>query len=189
MRIEKTALDGPLIIHPAVYDDDRGFFFESYNRDRFKDLGIDLTFVQDNHARSVAGTLRGLHFQRGRGQDKLVRCVRGRIWDVAVDIRPSSPTLGKWVGIELSEENKTMFLVPVGFAHGYVVLSDTAECLYKCTNVYIGNLEDGFRWDDPEIGVKWPLETPILSRRDKESPSFAEYLAKARSNPADYRDI
>ncbi len=184
MKIEKTPLEGPLVIHPDVFNDERGFFFESFNREKFRGLGIDLDWVQDNHARSSRGTLRGLHFQRGRGQDKLVRCTLGAIWDVAVDIRPGSPTLGKWTAVELTAENKKMFFVPVGFAHGYAVLSDAAECLYKCTNVYIPELEDGFRWNDPDVGAAWPVENPILSKRDRESQSFRECIARIERDAA-----
>lgn len=180
MQIEKTPLDGLLIVHPKVFNDNRGFFFESYNAEEFKKLGIDVPWVQDNHARSVRDTVRGLHFQRGRGQDKLIRCIRGSVWDVAVDIRPDSPTLGQWFGLELTEENKTMLFVPVGFAHGYAVLSDEAEVVYKCSNVYDAKLESGFRWNDPQVGVRWPVEEPILSQRDLTSPSFAECIASLR---------
>lgn len=180
MQVETTPLEGLRIIHPRVFDDNRGFFFESYNAERFREAGIDIDWVQDNHARSVRDTVRGLHFQRGRGQDKLVRCVRGRVWDVAVDIRPDSPTLGQWYGLELTEENKTMFFVPVGFAHGYAVLSDEAEVIYKCSNLYDAKLESGFRWNDPDVGVRWPVEEPILSQRDLTSPSFAECIASLR---------
>lgn len=176
MQIDKTPIAGLLVIHPKVFNDNRGFFMETYNEARFREHGIDLVWVQDNHARSVRNTVRGLHFQRGRGQDKLIRCIRGSIWDVAVDIRPDSPTLGQWYGLELSEENKTMFFVPVGFAHGYAVLSEEAEVVYKCSNLYDAKLETGFRWDDPQVGVQWPVSEPILSPRDLTSQSFQEYL-------------
>ena len=181
MKVEKGPLEGLLIIEPEVFEDSRGFFFESFNADRFKEHGIDLEWTQDNHVRSCRNTVRGLHFQRGRGQDKLIRCVRGRVWDVAVDIRPDSPTLGQWFGIELTEENMKMFLAPVGFAHGYAVLSDVAECLYKCSKVYDGKLEDGFRWNDPDVGVQWPVTDPILSERDLSSPSFKECMKSLAS--------
>jgi dTDP-4-dehydrorhamnose 3,5-epimerase len=180
MKVEKGPLDGLLIITPKVFEDDRGFFFESFNADRFREAaGIVLVWRQDNHVRSVRNTVRGLHFQRPPGQAKLIRCIRGRIWDAVVDIRPGSPTLGRWFGVELSEENRKMLFVPIGFAHGYAVLSETAECLYKCSNVYKAELEDGFRWDDPEVGVPWPVKEPILSERDQTAKSFKEYLESA----------
>ncbi len=182
MRVERTPLEGLLILHPEVFSDARGFFFESYNEEKFRRAGVPTLWAQDNHARSVRGTLRGLHFQRGPGQAKLVRCARGRLWDVAVDIRPDSPTLGCWHAVELSEDNKTMFFIPVGFAHGYAVLSDVAETLYKCSNIYVAELEDGLRWDDPDLAIPWPVEQPIISERDRAAPSFREYLAGRRAS-------
>ncbi len=181
MKVEKGPLEGLLIIEPEVFEDSRGFFFESFNADRFREHGVDLDWTQDNHVRSCKNTVRGLHFQRGGGQDKLIRCVRGRVWDVAVDIRPDSPTLGQWFGIELTEQNMKMFLAPAGFAHGYAVLSGVAECLYKCSKVYDGELEDGFRWNDPEVGVEWPVTDPVLSERDLSSPSFKECMKSLAS--------
>ena len=178
MQVEKGPLEGLLIVTPQVFADDRGFFFESFNAERFAAHGIEVPFVQDNHVRSVQGTLRGLHFQRGVGQAKLVRCTAGRIWDVAVDIRPDSPTFERWFGIELTGESKQMFFVPVGFAHGYAVLSEWAEVLYKCSNVYVPELEYGFRWNDAAVGVDWKLESPpLLSKRDVESPSFEDCMS------------
>jgi dTDP-4-dehydrorhamnose 3,5-epimerase len=177
MQIEKTPLEGVLILHPRVFPDSRGFFFESYNEQCFRDLGLCRTWVQDNHSRSVKNTVRGLHFQIGRGQDKLIRCIRGVIWDVVVDIRPDSPTLGQWFGCDLSEENKLMLYIPVGFAHGYAVLSDEADVVYKCSNLYDPKLESGFRWNDPQVGVAWPVNDPILSPRDRTSQSFQQVLA------------
>lgn len=176
MQIETTPLSGLLIIHPKIFLDSRGFFFESYNEDRFRELGLNMIWVQDNHARSVCDTVRGLHFQAGRGQDKLVRCIRGRIWDVAVDIRLDSPTLGQWYAQELTEDNKLMLYIPVGFAHGYAVLSEEADVFYKCSRVYDPKLETGFRWDDPQVGVPWPVEHPILSQRDQTSQSYQECI-------------
>lgn len=181
MQVERTPIEGLLIIIPTIYEDHRGFFFESYNEVRFREIGIDLNWAQDNHAKSTRNTVRGLHFQRGKGQAKLVRCVRGCVWDVAVDIRPDSPTLGEWHGIELSEGNKKMFLIPVGFAHGYAVLSDEAETLYKCSNVYDPQLEDGILWNDPDIGVKWPVTSPVLSERDQRAQTLKQYLDSLRS--------
>jgi len=175
MRIEATPLDGLVLIHTKVWPDDRGWFYESYNIDRFKALGIDTTFVQDNHSKSVKNTLRGLHFQTSPGQAKLVRCTQGRIWDVAVDIRPQSSTFGKWHAVELDDQSKAMFLIPVGFAHGFCVLSETAEVQYKCSSVYNGATEAGIAWDDPEFAVAWPVPEPLLSARDLGNQSFATY--------------
>ncbi|OPZ09399.1 MAG: dTDP-4-dehydrorhamnose 3,5-epimerase [candidate division BRC1 bacterium ADurb.BinA292] len=178
MQLERTPIDGLLILRPKVFQDHRGFFLESYNERRFRELGIELPWVQDNHARSVKNTVRGLHFQRGAGQDKLLRCVRGRVWDVAVDLRPGSRTFGEWFGMELSEDNFAMLLIPAGFAHGYAVLSDVGEVIYKCSRVYDPALEDGVRWDDPRIGVQWPVAEPILSERDRTAQTLDEYLAR-----------
>lgn len=176
MNFETTPLEGLIIIHPKVFTDARGFFFESFNQEKFSEAGIDLTWLQDNHAQSVMNSIRALHFQRGEGQAKIVRCTRGVIWDVAVDIRPDSPTLGKWHAVELSAENKKMFYIPSGFAHGYAVLSDVAESLYKCNRLYDPELEDGIAWDDPDLAIDWPVEHPLLSERDRRNRSFREYL-------------
>ena len=181
MKVEKTPLDGLLLIHPVVHGDRRGFLYESYNERDFRQAGIKISWVQDNHVRSVKNTLRGLHFQSGRGQDKLVRCTQGRVWDVAVDIRPASATLGRWFGAELTSENKLMFLIPRGFAHGYCVLSDEAEVQYKCSTLYDADLEAGFRWNDPKVAVQWPAPDPILSQRDLESQSFEDCMARLRA--------
>lgn len=178
MELEKTPLEGLTVVRPRVFRDERGFFFESYNAVKFKELGLPAEWAQDNHALSSKDTLRGLHFQKGRGQAKLVRCVRGAIWDVAVDIRPDSPTFGKWHGLELSAENQLMLFIPGGFAHGYLVLSDAAECLYKCDTVYNPQLETEVKWNDPDIGVSWPVVSPILSKRDQNARSFREYAAE-----------
>ncbi|MCL2100912.1 MAG: dTDP-4-dehydrorhamnose 3,5-epimerase [Fibromonadales bacterium] len=166
MQIIKTEIEGLLIIEPSVYPDSRGWFYESYNAEKFKAFGIDTIFVQDNHSRSVKNTLRGLHYQKKPGQVKLVRCTLGKIWDVAVDIRKDSPTFGKWFALELSEENKKFLYIPIGFAHGFCVLSDVAEVQYKCSSVYNGAEEAGFAWNSPNIGIKWPVSEPILSQRD-----------------------
>lgn len=175
MKIETTPLEGLLIIHPRIFNDERGFFFESYNEERFREYGLNLAWAQDNHAKSVMNTVRGLHLQSGRGQDKLVRCVRGAIWDVAVDVRPDSATFGKWFAHELTEENKDQLYIPTGFAHGYAVLTDNTEVIYKCSSVYNAKLETGFRWNDPQVGVSWPIKYPILSQRDQTSQSFQEF--------------
>jgi dTDP-4-dehydrorhamnose 3,5-epimerase len=167
------------LIEPTVFEDERGFFLEAFHIDKFKDAGIEHHFVQDNHSRSVQYTLRGLHFQLPPfAQAKLVRATRGRIFDVAVDIRPHSPTYKQWVGVELSEDNKKMLLVPADFAHGFVVLSETAELQYKCSNVYSKDHERGLRWDDPAFNIDWQLPDDVafvLSEKDKQAPTLAEY--------------
>jgi dTDP-4-dehydrorhamnose 3,5-epimerase len=179
MQIETLKLDGPVLIRPRVFADERGFFLESYHAGRFAEAGLPTEWAQDNHSRSARGILRGLHYQSGVGQGKLVRCVRGAIWDVWVDIRPGSPTFGQWDSIELNEDNHAMIYIPVGFAHGYTVLSESADCVYKCTSVYNAQLESGIAWNDPEIAVAWPVAEPILSLRDQGNPSLREYAAAA----------
>lgn len=176
MKIHQTGLEGFHLIHPRVFEDERGFFYESYNARVFAELGLPTSWAQDNHSRSVQGTLRGLHFQLGPGQAKLVRCVRGAIWDVAVDIRPGSPTLGRWHGAELSEANRIMACMTEGFAHGFVVLSEVAEVVYKCSTVYDAALESEIAWDDPELAIEWPVGEPLLSRRDREAQGFRDFI-------------
>lgn len=168
MKVIATAIPGPLIIEPSVFGDDRGFFFESWNAGAFAEAGLDLTFVQDNHSRSQKGVLRGLHFQNPGAQGKLVRVARGAVFDVAVDIRRSSPDFGQWVGVELSGENKRMFWVPEGFAHGFLTLEDDTDFLYKCTAPYAPQSDHTITWNDPAIGIDWPLDglIPILSAKD-----------------------
>lgn len=168
MRVHETDLPGVLLLEPVVHGDERGFFLESYNRRAFADAtGVDPSFVQDNHSRSAKGVLRGLHYQVRHTQGKLVRVVAGRIFDVAVDVRASSPTLGHWTGAELTAENHRMLWIPAGFAHGFLVLSDSADVLYKTTDVYDPEAERTLRWDDPEVGIVWPVEgEPILSAKD-----------------------
>lgn len=170
MNVIKSKLDGILIIEPKVFGDNRGFFLESYNHAKFAEIGIDLTFVQDNHSRSVRGVVRGLHYQIKPGQDKLVRVVRGSVFDVVVDIRRNSPTFGQWEGFYLSEENKKQVFVPKGFAHGFCVTSEVAEFVYKCSEYYAPADERGIIWNDPAIGVEWPVAEPILSPRDLKLP-------------------
>lgn len=179
IKVEKTSLDGLLIVRPRVFRDPRGFFCETYNREDFVSAGIDTAFVQDNHSRSSRGTLRGLHFQTSPGQVKLIRCTLGSIWDVAVDIRPGSPTFGKFFGMELTPDDATMLYIPIGFAHGFVVLSDIAEVQYKCSAVYNAKTEAGIAWNDPDFNVPWPLNgiEPLLSDRDKTNQSFKEWQA------------
>jgi dTDP-4-dehydrorhamnose 3,5-epimerase len=167
MQIHETNLGEVKLLEPRVFADSRGFFLESYNRRTFAKLGIDATFVQDNHSRSEQGVLRGLHYQLIQPQGKLVRAVRGEIFDVAVDLRRSSPTFGQWTGHRLSEENKQMLWVPAGFGHGFLVLSPVAEVLYKATDFYAPGGERSVLWNDPRIGIRWPdAGTPMLSAKD-----------------------
>ena len=167
MNVIKTKLDGCVIIEPKVFGDERGFFLETFQAERYtSEAGITLPFVQDNHSRSSKSVLRGLHFQRTKPQGKLVRVVRGQVYDVAVDIRKGSPTYGQWEGLILSEENKTQLWVPPGFAHGFVVLSDTADFEYKCTDYYDRSDEGSILWNDPDLDISWPVESPVLSNKD-----------------------
>lgn len=172
MKIKKTKLEGVVIIEPDVFGDNRGFFMESWNKNKMEEAGLYYDFVQDNHSKStVKGTLRGIHFQKGdKAQAKLVRCVKGAVLDVAVDLRKNSPTFKQWVGVELSEENKKQLLIPRGFGHGFVTLTDDVEFLYKADNYYAPEAEGGIRWNDPDIGVEWGVENPILSEKDKINP-------------------
>ncbi len=175
MNIEKTPIEGLMIIEPQVFADERGFFFESYNADKFEALGVPGTFLQDNHSASKKGVLRGLHFQLPpKAMAKLVRCTRGRIWDVAVDLRQSSTTYKQWFGLELSAENKKMLYLPAGVAHGFYALED-CEVLYKCSHTYDPAGDGNVRFDDPAFNVPWPLEgLPLLSARDQAAPSFKD---------------
>lgn len=170
MNFIETSLPGVILIEPKVLADDRGFFLESYHLGRFRENGLDATFVQDNHSRSRRGVLRGLHYQEPNGQGKLVRCTRGVLFDVAVDIRRGSPAFGKWYSVEISEENKTMLWIPAGFAHGFCALTDEADLLYKCTALYDAKSDRSILWNDPEIGIQWPLADPILSPKDSDAP-------------------
>ena len=170
MQISKTKLPGVVLIEPKVFEDERGFFFESYHKQLFDEQGISLEFVQDNHSRSKQGALRGMHYQIRQSQGKLVRVIIGEIFDVAVDIRKSSPTFGEWVGVELSAENKTQIYVPPGFAHGFYVMSEWAEVLYKTTDYYAPQWERTILWNDARINITWPLldgESPLLSPKDE----------------------
>jgi dTDP-4-dehydrorhamnose 3,5-epimerase len=177
MNVATTAIDGLLILEPKVFGDERGFFMESFNQQAFNDaVGSNQTFVQDNHSRSTKGVLRGLHYQLSpHAQGKLVRVTRGAAFDVAVDIRPGSKTFGRWVGCELSESNHRQFWIPAGFAHGFLVLSDVVDFLYKTTDYYAPNSEGCIRWNDPAIGIEWPaLDTPPrLSAKDEAAPDLA----------------
>ena len=172
MDFIKTELEGVYIVEPKVFGDERGFFMESWSQRDFENAGLHYDFVQDNHSRStVKWTLRGIHFQRGdSAQAKLVRVVRGAVLDVAVDLRPESPTYKKWVAVELSEENKRMLLIPRRFGHGFLTLTDDVEFLYKADNLYDPAADGGIRWNDPEIAVEWGIEDPILSKKDQTSP-------------------
>lgn len=177
MKITKTKLEGVVIIEPDVFGDNRGFFMESWNKKKMAKVGLDYDFVQDNHSKStVKGTLRGIHFQKGdKAQAKLVRCVKGAVLDVAVDLRKNSPTFKQWVGVALSEENKKQLLIPRGFGHGFVTLTDDVEFLYKADNYYAPEADAGIRWNDPEINVEWGVENPFLSEKDKNNPCLKDY--------------
>jgi dTDP-4-dehydrorhamnose 3,5-epimerase len=178
MNVIETKLSGILMIEPKVFGDNRGFFFESFNQQVLAEAGIDHHWVQDNHSKSAKGTLRGLHYQVNTGQDKLVRVAFGEVYDVVVDIRQNSPTFGQWEGFYLSAENRRMLYVPKGFAHGFCVISETAEFLYKCSEYWSPEDERGIAWDDPALGIDWPVENPTLSDRDTQHPTFskAEYI-------------
>lgn len=169
-KFTKLDIDGVFVVEPTVFGDERGYFMETYNENDFKEEGYDLTFVQDNQSRSTKGVLRGLHFQYTQPQGKLVRVIKGEVFDVAVDLRKDSETYGKWVGVTLSEDNKKQLFIPKGFAHGFVVLSDIAEFVYKCTDFYNPDDEGGIQWNDPEIGIDWPIDgidNLILSEKDQ----------------------
>lgn len=176
ITVTKTPIEGLVIVETAVHSDNRGYFMETYNQRDFEDAGLTMTFVQDNQSQSARGVLRGLHFQRQNPQGKLVRVLRGEVFDVAVDIRSGSITHGQWFGVVLSGENRKQFFIPQGFAHGFVVLSETAEFSYKCTAFYDAADEGGIRWDDPDISIRWPIgkDDVILSDKDKALPLFAE---------------
>lgn len=181
MNVIETAIPGPVIIEPRVFGDARGFFMETWNARGFADAGLDLTFVQDNHSRSQKGVLRGLHFQNPGPQGKLVRVVSGAVFDVAVDLRRSSPHFGKWVGVELSAANQRMFWVPEGFAHGFVTLEDNTDFLYKCTAPYAPQSEFTLAWDDPAVGIAWPVAdlVPLISEKDSRGLALADVPAFA----------
>ena len=176
MNFIKTEIDGVIIVEPRVFSDARGYFFESYNKERFAKEGLMMNFVQDNESKSSKGVLRGLHFQKPPfAQGKLVRVVKGSVMDVAVDLRKDSPTYGRWESRILSEDNKEMFWIPEGFAHGFLTLEDNTIFNYKCTNVYNKESEGCILWNDPDINIEWNIENPILSEKDKLSPLFKEF--------------
>ena len=179
MNIIECAIPGPLIIEPKVFGDDRGFFMETWNAAAFAEAGLDLTFVQDNHSRSARGVLRGLHFQNPGPQGKLVRVTAGKVWDVAVDLRRSSPHFGQWVGVEISAANRRMFWVPEGFAHGFVTLEDGTDFLYKCTAPYAPQFEHSLAWDDATVGIDWPIDgiDVQLSAKDRAGLALADVPA------------
>ena len=170
MKVETTPLEGVLLITPQIFGDERGFFMETYNAAKTADLGVPELFVQDNHSRSTKGVLRGLQYQYPQWQGKLVRTIAGEIFDVAVDIRANSPTYGQWFGAFLNDENKQQLYIPAGFAHGFCVTSDIADVAYKCTSDYQPDQDVGIRWDDPDVGINWPIKEPILSEKDNDTP-------------------
>ena len=175
METLPTRLDGPILIKPVIHGDERGFFHESYRRSTYAELGIEDEFVQDNHSRSSHGIVRGMHFQVGDGMAKLVRCSLGSVVDVVVDIRRGSPTYGEWEAFELNDENLHQLYCPVGFAHGFCVVSESADVLYKCSSYYDDDLEKGIKYDDPDIGIEWPEGVELIpSERDANAPRLAE---------------
>ena len=169
-----TTIEGLVLVQPQVISDDRGFFFESYRRTEYAKLGIDVEFVQDNHSRSTRGTIRALHFQLHPGQAKLIRCARGSVYDVAVDLRKGSPTYGQYEAFVLSDKNAHQVFIPVGFAHGFCVTSEEADVAYKVSSYYDPQTERGIAWDDPAIGVQWPVDQPLVSERDRGNPRLEE---------------
>jgi dTDP-4-dehydrorhamnose 3,5-epimerase len=178
-----TVIPGLFIIEPTVYGDERGFFMESYTKRDFTEIGLGMDFVQDNHSKSKRGVLRGLHFQTEHSQGKLIRVIRGGAWDVAVDLRKTSPSFGRWFGILLTEENKKLFYIPGGFAHGFIALEDGTEMMYKCTDYYYPEYDAGIRFDDPDVGIQWPLaeyglskDEIVLSAKDAKLPMLREYF-------------
>lgn len=178
MELTATTIDGVVVIEPDVFGDDRGFFMESWNRRSFADLGLDLDFVQDNHSRSARGVLRGLHYQNPNPQGKLVRVVSGAVFDVAVDLRKSSPTFGKWFGVELNASNRRMLWMPPGIAHGFLSLADDTDFIYKCVGYYDAANEHGLLWNDPAVGIEWPLNgiDPTLSAKDRVAAPLADAI-------------
>jgi dTDP-4-dehydrorhamnose 3,5-epimerase len=177
IKVTETGIKGLVVIEPTVFGDNRGYFMETYNYNDFKEAGLDMVFVQDNQSKSKKGVLRGLHFQKSHPQGKLVRVISGEVYDVGVDLRKGSVTFGKWYGVVLSAENKKQFYVPQGFAHGFLVLSEEAEFVYKCSDFYKPDDEGGLLWNDPDIAVEWPLEgigEPILSEKDKVHKKLCE---------------
>lgn len=177
MEVKNLSLSGAKLLRPKLFFDDRGFFRETFRKPLYEKIGIDCDFLQDNHSFSKQGTVRGMHFQRFPGKAKLVTVMQGEIFDVIVDIRPASPTFGKWEGVLLNASEGDQLFIPPGFAHGFCVMSETAHIIYKVSSVYDPNEERGFRYDDPFVGIKWPIESPVLSERDSRSPILKEALA------------
>lgn len=186
LRVEATHLNGVVVVVPEVFRDDRGFFLEAFRRDQFLALGLPGDFLQDNHSGSVRGVVRGLHFQWDPPMGKLMRVTVGTAFLVAIDIRKGSPTLGKWVGVEASAENQKQVWAPAGFARGFCVLSERAEIQYKCTGIYSSKAESGILWNDPAIGIEWPLRNPTLSKKDETAQTLAEWLARPESDNFTY---
>jgi dTDP-4-dehydrorhamnose 3,5-epimerase len=186
VKIESRHLGDVVVLVPDVFRDDRGFFSETFRADQFQELGLPTTFVQDNHSRSVKGVVRGLHFQWEPAMGKIMRVTVGAAFLVAVDIRKGSPTLGKWVGIEASAENRRCVWAPAGFARGFCALSEAAEIQYKCTGIYNNKAESGIRWNDPEIGIAWPLTDVLVSDKDRNAQTLAQWLALPQSNHFQY---
>jgi dTDP-4-dehydrorhamnose 3,5-epimerase len=182
IRLESKYLGDVAVVVPDSFQDDRGFFMETYREDQFKSLGLPYHFVQDNHSRSVKGVVRGLHFQWDPPMGKLMRVSLGSAFLVAVDIRKGSPTLGQWFGIEVSAQNRRQVWAPAGFARGFCVLSEVAEIQYKCTGLYNSHAESGIRWDDPQIGVQWPLIEPSLSEKDRKAQTFEQWLSRPEAD-------
>ncbi len=181
MDVTSLPLPGLKLITPDVFADSRGFFMEQYNEERYTRAGIEMRFVQDNHSRSTRDVLRGLHYQSTPGQDKLIWVISGSIFDVAVDLRPGSPTFGKWHGQKLDADSRQQLLIPVGFAHGYCITSDIAEVGYKSSSVYNGATERGLQWDDPDLAITWPTGAPILSDRDRHNESFKDLCKRLQT--------
>ena len=174
IEVSKTPLSGVVIVENRVFEDERGFFMETFNQKRFKDVGLPAEFLQDNHSRSTRGVLRGLHYQYPQWQGKLVRVIRGAVFDVAVDIRADSMTFGKWFGIELNDENRLQLYIPPGFAHGFLTLSDEVDLVYKCTSLYKPEDDACIAWNDPDIGIEWPISDPLVSEKDAAAPRLSE---------------
>jgi dTDP-4-dehydrorhamnose 3,5-epimerase len=185
LNVIETSLPGVLVLEPKVFADERGFFMETYHADRFREIGIDAIFVQDNHSRSARGVLRGLHYQEPNPQGKLVRCTKGALFDVAVDIRVGSPHFGKWAGVELTEENRRMLWVPAGFAHGFCALADISDLAYKVTALYDGKSDRVILWNDPDLQIAWPIRDPLLSPKDAAAPRLkdAQMLPRFQGMP------
>ena len=176
MEVLSTRLAGLILLQPKAFPDERGYFLETYSRERYAKVGIDVDFIQDNHSRSVRGAIRGLHFQMPPGQAKLLRCSRGTVHDVAVDLRRSSPTFGQWEAVELDDVSHRQLFIPVGFAHGLMALSEGADLSYKVSSYYDPVAEVGIAWDDPDLAIRWPLPNPVVSQRDRGNPRLAEIM-------------